>query len=249
MSVRALLFDVDGTIADTEETHREAFNAAFREHHLPHVWEPDEYRDLLAVTGGRERLAHYFESARVAWSHGLVADVHRTKTMKYGELVASGSVPLRPGVARLWDEAREAGLRLGITTTTTEANVHALLEAALGTGAASRFAVLACGDVVPAKKPAPDVYLHALAVLGLAPHEAVAFEDSTPGLASAKAAGLFTVVTPCQWTERQDLSAADVRVSHLGDPAAPLSGEDAVRAGGPTLTLERILREKRARGA
>jgi HAD superfamily hydrolase (TIGR01509 family) len=243
MTLKALLFDVDGTLADTEETHRQAFNAAFLEFRLPCEWGAEQYEVLLRISGGKERLAHFFaglsvsdaEHARLAAN---VANLHRVKTERYAELVAAGGSPLRPGIARLLDEALLAGIRVGIASTTTSANVAALLDAELGKGAHRRFSVIACGDVVPAKKPAPDIYRLALSALGLSPEDAVAFEDSANGLASAKAAGLFTVVTPTRWTRSQDFGEADLTLTHLGDPAHPLTGEDAARAGGAFLTLE-----------
>jgi HAD superfamily hydrolase (TIGR01509 family) len=209
--MRALLFDVDGTLADTEETHRIAFNDAFRAHALPCLWERDQYAILLGIPGGKERLAAYF--ARVGIALDRVAAVHRTKTERYVDLVARGATPLRPGVARLIEGAAASGIRLAIASTTTVANVVALLSKAM----LDRFDVLACGDVVALKKPAPDVYLHALGRLGVAAADAVAIEDSALGLAAAKAAGLCTVVTPSPWTRDDVFSAADLVLPHLAD--------------------------------
>ena len=247
MTLSALLFDVDGTLADTEETHRQAFNAAFLEFRLPYEWSPDQYEVLLNISGGKERLAHFFEGLPVPREErsrllANVSGLHRVKTERYAELVASGGSPLRPGVARLIEEALAAGIRVGIASTTTSANVAALLDAELGSNAHKRFAVIACGDVVPAKKPAPDIYRLALSTLGLGPENAVAFEDSANGLAAAKAAGLFTVVTPTRWTALQDFGEADLTLPHLGDPAMPLDAVSSGRAGGPFLTLEALAR-------
>jgi HAD superfamily hydrolase (TIGR01509 family) len=247
VTLSALLFDVDGTLADTEETHRQAFNEAFLEFRLPYAWSRDEYEVLLRISGGKERLAHYFEGLPVprAEKDRLLANVtglHRVKTQRYADLVASGGSPLRPGVKRLVGEALAAGIRVGIASTTTSANVAALLDAELGSNAHKRFAVIACGDVVPSKKPAPDIYLLALSTLGLGPAQAVAFEDSANGLASAKGAGLFTVVTPTRWTASQDFGEADLTIPHLGDPEAPLDAESAGRIGGAFLTLELLER-------
>ena len=247
MTLSALLFDVDGTLADTEETHRQAFNSAFLEFRLPYEWSADQYEVLLNVSGGKERLAHFFEGLPVSREErsrllANVSGLHRVKTERYAELVASGGSPLRPGVARLIEEALASGVRVGIASTTTSANVAALLDAELGSNAHKRFAVIACGDVVPAKKPAPDIYRLALSTLGLGPANAVAFEDSANGLAAAKAAGLFTVVTPTRWTALQDFGEADLTLPHLGDPAMPLDAVSSGRAGGPFLTLEAIAR-------
>ncbi|MBK6982932.1 MAG: HAD-IA family hydrolase [Betaproteobacteria bacterium] len=245
MTLSALLFDVDGTLADTEETHRQAFNAAFLEFRLPYDWSPDQYEVLLRISGGKERLAHFFESLQAPREErdrllANVAGLHRVKTERYAELVASGGSPLRPGIARLLREATEAGIRVGIASTTTSANVAALLDAELGSNAHRRFAVIACGDVVPAKKPAPDIYRLALSTLGLGPAQAVAFEDSANGLAAARAAGLFTVVTPTRWTASQDFGEAQLTLPHLGDPGSPLDPVFAKPLGGPYLTLEML---------
>ena len=255
MALSALLFDVDGTLADTEETHRQAFNAAFLEFGLPCDWSPDPYEALLRISGGKERLAHFFERLPIPEGERAkllanVAGLHRVKTERYAELVAGGGSPLRPGIARLLREATEAGVRVGIASTTTSANVAALLDAELGANAHRRFAVIACGDVVPAKKPAPDIYHLALSTLGIGPAQAVAFEDSANGLAAAKAAGLFTVVTPTRWTASQDFGEADLMLPHLGDPGTPLDPASAKHLGGPYLTLEMLAAlHERARAA
>ena len=213
MTLKALLFDVDGTLADTEETHRQAFNSAFLEFQLPYAWNAEQYEVLLRISGGKERLSQFFaglpvnesERARLAAN---VANLHRVKTDRYAELVAAGGSPLRPGIARLLDEALVAGVRVGIASTTTSANVAALLDAELGKGAHRRFSVIACGDVVPAKKPAPDIYLWVLERLGLPAAACLAFEDSEYGLRASWGAGLVTVVTPCDYTRGQDFSGA-----------------------------------------
>ncbi|MBI5910103.1 MAG: HAD-IA family hydrolase [Betaproteobacteria bacterium] len=243
MSIKALIFDVDGTIADTEETHRQSFNAAFLEHGLSWDWSRREYAELLRISGGKERIAVYIESLRLqqqekARLKGLVQLIHATKTRIYGELIADGRAPLRPGVARLIGEARAAGVRLAIASTTTSANVSALIGAQFGAEAWNWFEALACGDVVPRKKPAPDIYVRALGMLRLPAHACVAFEDSVNGLQSAKAAGLYTVVTPTQWSEGQEFGGADLLLRGLGDADAPLAAGDASLAGGPYLTLE-----------
>lgn len=222
MNLAALLFDVDGTLADTEEVHRRAFNAAFAEHALAWEWSESEYAGLLKVAGGMERIAHFIDrfavpAARKAELKRQVAGIHRSKTRLYGELIAGGAAPLRAGVERLLRDARAAGLKLAIASTTTPANVEALLGRALGSRSLEWFDVLACGDSVAHKKPAPDVYLLALGRLGLAPFRCAAFEDSGNGLAAAKAAGLYTVVTPTRWTAEEDLSAADRLLSGLGE--------------------------------
>ena len=230
MSIEALIFDVDGTMADTEEAHRVAFNLAFDRQRLGWNWTRTEYRELLAVTGGKERIAHYIESLPI--SAGLrrrllerVPEIHADKTKLYSSAVRDGGVPLRDGIARLLDEALDAGCRLAIASTTTAVNVDALLHAAFGTRGLEMFAVIACGDQVRAKKPAPDIYRLALQTLGIGAESAVAFEDSPNGLRAASSAGLWTVVTPTYWTEGADFSAAGLVLPRLGDPAQPLHAE------------------------
>lgn len=230
MIIEALIFDVDGTMADTEEAHRVAFNLAFERYRLGWVWQPSEYRELLKVTGGKERLASYIETLPIAAADRrrlstMVPDIHAEKTRFYSSFVADGAVPLRDGVARLFDEALGAGCKLAIASTTTAVNIDALLQSTLGARGLDMFTVIACGDQVRAKKPAPDIYELALRGLDLLPEHAIAFEDSPNGLRSATAAGLRTVITPNFWTEGGDFSNASLLLPSLGDPANPLRGE------------------------
>lgn len=240
----ALIFDVDGTLADTEETHRQAFNYAFLEFGLDWQWGKPLYRELLKTSGGKERIALYIgtlpAAAGSARLRQLVPAIHRAKTRLYAELIADGRCRLRPGIERLFEDARSAGIRLAIASTTTAENVHALLTRHLGADALQRFACIACGDHVERKKPAPDIYALALATLGEPARRCVAFEDSANGLRAAKAAGLCTVVTPSQWTLGEDFGAADLVLSHLGDPGHPLPPAQAARVGGPWLGLSEL---------
>jgi HAD superfamily hydrolase (TIGR01509 family) len=234
MAIEALIFDVDGTMADTEEGHRTAFNLAFERFELRWKWERDEYLGLLRVTGGKERLAHYIEHLHLGDAEkrrllARVPDIHAEKTKFYASMAGDGGIPLRPGVARLLAEARAAGLKLAVASTTTRANIDALLRATLGAGGAAWFAVIACGDDVEHKKPAPDIYHLALRRLGLPAANCVAFEDSTNGLRAAVGAGLWTVVTPTMWTEGSDFANAGLLLPHLGEPFQPLPGEPGRR--------------------
>ncbi|HEV2271628.1 MAG TPA: HAD-IA family hydrolase [Steroidobacteraceae bacterium] len=245
LSIEALIFDVDGTLADTEEGHRQAFNDSFRTHGLEFRWSRELYRELLQVTGGKERLAAFFAAAQLtagarAQLACLIPRLHATKTSFYVESMKLGRVPLRPGVRRLMAEARAAGVRLAIASTTSPANVSALLEGALGVEAPAQFSVIAAGDAVPRKKPAPDIYQLALSRLGVTPGGAVALEDSAIGVAAAKAAGLFTVATPNDRTRGQDFAAADLVLPSLADSHSPLEAADAWRVGAPYLGLEQL---------
>jgi len=214
MKLAALIFDVDGTLADTErDGHLPAFNAAFSEAGLPWVWDETLYGELLGVTGGKERIRHYCE--RFQAEHALrpdfgdlVAELHRNKTRHYLARVEAGGIPLRPGVARLIGQARAAGLRLGVATTTSADNVSALLRASLAPDATNWFELIAAGDVVPAKKPAPDIYHYVLAGMALPAGACLALEDSGNGLAASRAAGVPTVVTLNDYTRGQDFRGA-----------------------------------------
>ncbi|RTL46769.1 MAG: HAD family hydrolase [Burkholderiales bacterium] len=230
MTIEALIFDVDGTLADTEEAHRVAFNLAFERHRLGWHWSRSDYRQLLEVTGGKERIASYIDTLEItpaerARLRGLVPALHAEKTRFYTAAVQDGGVPLRAGVARLLHEARDAGCRLAIASTTTAPNIHALLASTLGPRGLDLFSVIACGDQVRAKKPAPDIYRLALATLGLAPERALALEDSVNGLRASTGAGLWTLVTPTFWTEGGEFGAAALVLPGLGEPDAPLAGE------------------------
>lgn len=230
MSIEALIFDVDGTMADTEEAHRVAFNLAFERYRLGWVWRPADYRELLKITGGKERMAHHIDRLDVGAAerrrlHALVPDIHAEKTRFYSSFVADGAVPLRDGVERLLHEALAAGCRLAIASTTTAVNIDALLGATLGPRGLDMFSVIACGDQARAKKPAPDIYRLALDNLGLGPERAIALEDSANGLAAARAAGLWTLVTPTFWTEGSDFGAAGLVLPGLGSADRPLPGE------------------------
>ena len=222
----ALVFDCDGVLADTErDGHLPAFNATFEQVGLPIRWSVEEYGRLLAIGGGKERLASLFTPENVE-RYGLPADPdeqrelvarwHKAKTARYTAFIGSGVLPARPGIARIAAEADAAGWQLAVASTSAEASVRAVLEHAVGVTLAERFEVFA-GDVVPRKKPAPDIYLLALRELEAAPADVVVVEDSGNGLAAARAAGLATLVTVSSYTVDEDFTGAALVVSSLGE--------------------------------
>lgn len=246
MALEALLFDVDGTLADTErDGHRPAFNLAFAEHGLGWEWDVALYGQLLAVTGGKERIRYYADhflapSARPADFDALVTQLHQAKTRHYTRMLSEGTVPLRPGVRRLLAEARAAGLRLAVVTTTTPENVTALLEHSLAPDAVDWFEVIAAGDIVPAKKPAPDIYHWALEKMKLQPEQCLAFEDSAHGLAASLGAGVPTVVTINGYTVDHDFTGALAVLSDLGEPEAPLRHLQGMPVAGGHVDLAQL---------
>ncbi|MGE5506751.1 MAG: HAD-IA family hydrolase [Actinomycetota bacterium] len=212
MTLLALIFDVDGTLAETEEAHRDAFNQTFAEFGIAWTWDQPLYRQLLKTTGGKERILAYardFDPAhKVEGLDAMVPRLHKRKTELYTARVAAGAVPLRPGVAELIAEARAAGLKLGIATTTSRANVVALLDGATHGHGHEWFQVMVCGEDAPVKKPDPSVYVMALKRLELPATACLALEDSTNGVRAARGAGIPVVVSESVYTEGDDFSGA-----------------------------------------
>lgn len=251
MRLEALIFDVDGTLADTEDAHRCAFNAAFEEHALDWNWSKPKYADLLLTAGGKERLVAYVDSLSISQVerralHARIAAIHRSKTEHYTRLIREGRVPLRNGVARLIGEAQGSKVSLAIASTTTLANIDALLRTNLRMEARDLFVVIGAGDEVPRKKPAPDIYLHVLRKLAVPAAACAAIEDSALGLAAAKAAGLFTIVTPSYWTRSEDFSEADLVLPCLGSADRPLPARAAALVRNEVLGIREIERRLRA---
>lgn len=226
MPLKALIFDVDGTLANTErDGHLVAFNLAFAELELDWVWSNELYHQLLDVTGGQLRIKHYVNTYQSDCVHddldALAATIHARKTQIYVRLVHEGKIPLRLGVERLFNEARAQGLRMAIATTTTLANVEALITNTLGKAALDWFEVIGAGNCVPNLKPAGDIYHWVLAKMKLDANECIAFEDSHNGIVSATQANLKTLITTNEYTETHTFDGAMAILNNLGEPNKP----------------------------
>jgi HAD superfamily hydrolase (TIGR01509 family) len=223
ISLKALIFDVDGTLADTESAHRSAFNAAFQEVGLNWHWSDSMYTGLLDVTGGKERIFHYWKMVdpdhlAASKAGDIIEQIHSVKTRHYETLVSSGELSLRPGIQRLINEAYAAQLPMAIATTTTPANIDVLLRTTLGADWRKFFVAVCDASTVKNKKPAPDVYLAALEALDLPGTACLAFEDSENGLRAARLAGIPTLITPTTFTQHHDFSTALRLLENLGEP-------------------------------
>lgn len=213
--LQALIFDVDGTLADTESAHRAAFNQAFAEEGLDWAWDEVLYTELLTISGGKERILHYWKTTRPGMvdlaGDGLrdtIARLHEHKTAAYEGMVNDGQVSLRPGVLDLIMSAHQAGLALAIATTTSPVNIAALLRKAIGPDWRTYFSVVEDASTAPVKKPHPQVYWQTLQRMGLDASQCLAIEDSANGLQAARAAGLATIITPNRFTEHHSFEGA-----------------------------------------
>ena len=206
--IHALIFDVDGTLAETEEAHRQAFNSVFAREGLGWVWGEERYRELLRVTGGKERIARYLAEEGLTLSPARIAALHGAKNETYMEIVRGGGAPLRPGIAELIAEAHAAGLKLAICTTTSRVNIETLLDVTLGPQGRALFSAIVTGEDVRAKKPDPEAYLLALARLNLAASQCLALEDSRNGVEAAVAAGVRVIVSPSLYTSQETFPGA-----------------------------------------
>jgi HAD superfamily hydrolase (TIGR01509 family) len=240
--IKAVLFDQDGVIIDTErDGHRVAFNQTFKEFGYGFEWSVEKYHELLQVAGGKERMRHYLHTegfgveVKPEEEDQLIKDMHKLKTAIFVELIESGKLPLRPGVKRLMQEVMDAGLVLGVCTTSNERAARAVAYKILKD---IKFDFVLAGDIVSKKKPDPEIYNLALEKAGLKPEECIVIEDSRNGVLAAKAAGMHIVATTNVYTEKEDLSDADLIVTCLGDPDGE-KGE--LRKGGEGLDYDGVL--------
>ena len=220
--IKALIFDCDGVLVDTErDAHRVGFNRAFKEFGIDAEWDVELYGKLLLVAGGKERMRAYFDE--YGWPQGadtdeaktdLILKLHLKKTEITSDLVSD--LPVRPGILRIIDEAIEAGVKLGVCTTSNPKFIDAVLDL-FGAERKAKFDFVHAGDVVAKKKPAPDIYLLALETLGLPANECMVIEDSRNGLRAALGAGLPTLVTTSTYTVEEDFTGAAKVVPELGD--------------------------------
>jgi len=220
--IKALFFDQDGVIIDTEKDgHRVAFNETFKKFGYEFQWDVEKYHELLQISGGKERMRHYFQAEGFFSNLNkdkedqLIADLHKAKTEIFINLIESGKLPLRPGIKRLMKEAMAADILLGICTTSNERAANTIAKKILKE---IEFSFVLAGDIVSKKKPDPEIYLLALKKTGLKPEECVVVEDSRNGVLAAKNAGMYVIATTNVYTEEEDLSEADIIVTCLGDP-------------------------------
>ena len=227
-ALKAIIFDVDGTLANTEEIHRQAFNSAFAEFGLDYHWSEQEYTKLLSISGGRERIIAYlkgqdFEIKGDINLRDFALRLHQRKSEIYREKLIAGHIGLRTGVLRLISEARLKGIRLGIATATCYENVKTLLQTNLGSEGLSYFDVVVTSDIIKDKKPSPVVYQYALAELGITPYVCIAIEDTTNGNRAARAAGVKSIITTHAFTIDNDFSGASLVIDQLGEPDMPFN--------------------------
>ena len=209
---KVIIFDVDGTLAETEEVHRQAFNETFAHFALGWHWSQTQYRELLRVTGGKERIRHFVDGLGFRpddLPDERIAALHAFKTERFVATLNSGEFVLRPGIRELIEAARMQGYRLAIATTTSRENVECLVTGAFGPQGLAMFESIVCGNDVPRKKPAPDVYFRVLEQLGVAASDCVAIEDSRNGLLAAHGAGILVAITPSFYTDHEEFGDAD----------------------------------------
>ncbi len=250
MSLKALIFDVDGTLADTERNgHRVAYNKAFAELGISWNWNEKTYGEILTVSGGKERMKYFVENYQPKIPTGrvleeLISEISIIKTKILKEMLLTGLIPLRSGVARLFKEARDAGLRLAIATTTAPSNVKYILSSTLGEESLGWFDIIAAGDIVKNKKPSAEIYQLVLDEMGWKAEECVAFEDSENGCLSARGADLPVIITVTGYTRDEPFIDASLVIDQLGDPGDPAELIDDPQGAfkGPVLDVDYLIK-------
>ena len=242
-NLKAIIFDVDGTLADTEEVHRLAFNHAFTDYGLDWHWSEELYCELLSISGGRERMTAFGQDLKHRFNNEIeftefVIDLHRAKTRKYAAMLTEGEVSLRPGMKRLINAARDAGITMAIATSSAYTNAETLLDNNLPPGWREWFAAIETCDTVETKKPSPAVYQAVLEQLDLPVENIIAFEDTPNGLFAASAAGVGTIVTTHRFTRDHEFPGALLVVDGAGEPDQPFTIRDGDAMGFDHLTLE-----------
>jgi HAD superfamily hydrolase (TIGR01509 family) len=237
MPLQALLLDLDGTLVDTEEAHRRAFNQAFVDFDLGWDWKPDIYAGLLNVSGGLNRIASYVESLDLSAERrrhldALLPMIHREKTRHYG---SNASRSPRPGAARLMREAMNVGIQIGVVASSDAANVQDVIVSTFGKEIHAAMGAIVTGSLTERRKPAPDIYRLLISMLDVDVGDCIAVEDSANGVAAARNAGLFTIAIPTRWTANQDFSKANLVLPGLGDVNTPLPASDAEKLGGSAM--------------
>jgi HAD superfamily hydrolase (TIGR01509 family) len=231
--LKAVIFDQDGVLADTErDGHRVAFNRAFKAFYIDSTWDVETYKELIKIGGGKERLRHYIIreglEAKFPDLDGLINKLHERKTEIFTELIETGQIALRPGVKRLIRQIHAADLKLAVCSTSNKKAVHTLVRTLLGEEIYGWFDCILAGDIVKCKKPDAEIYNLASAKLGVAPGECIVIEDNRNGLMAATGAGMPCLVTVNDYTKDEDYHEAQLVLSCLGDPA----GEQAIILSG-----------------
>ena len=226
MDLKGIIFDVDGTIADTEEFHRQAFNLAFREFELDWHWSEDDYRDILSISGGKERFKRCLDQDLKLKNSlqdvpAFIRSLHKCKSSHYRQLLESGAITLRPGIKRVIDEALHSGIKLGIATSSSTANFNTLIKQTLGLDPEEVFSTIVTSDIVHDKKPCPAAYQCALAGMAMDPEHCIAIEDTANGSQAAQHAGIQVVITTHTYTKDNDFAGAALVVDHLGEKDQP----------------------------
>ena len=218
MKCLAIIFDVDGTLTETEDLHREAFNSTFKKWSLDWYWDTDIYKELLKVSGGKERIIYYqnlFKCDRKGLDKETIIQIHKEKTRTYRRSLATSKLVLRPGVAKLIDQAQTKNIKLAIATATSRVNVDSLIKNIWKVPTKEIFNAVATSDEISKNKPSPEIYKLVLKKLRIKPSHCIAIEDSLNGLKSAKDADLRTIVTPSLYTKSDDFAEADLVLPSL----------------------------------